>query len=397
MKEVGKKDMVQRVVEKPIEAYPLTNIVKPNFNAKIVEFWNFQEWAVNTEDVVLKQIYPLKKRMVSFDTRLFELHDRIIKDSLDARPEIFRLATENVAREIVEFDELALPAAIYNYRIAEINIHSAINYWFKEVADTTHVGVKLDVLEDVRNQQRGNVTLLKTLLDANNAIERSIFKEFIAERYQDDNGMTEFIRLQTIDVQNDSLLLDKLLAKVREEDKYAYWHKESIALEAGSQISNPDSNKFSTLIIDSLSDRVLGFYAWMESTGSLSLSFGISPSSRALDTLYTVQINPLVINGQELVNLQYLSDSLTANQRIWVFNATEPDVDANYPIQVFTTDLSQGAGWNKEYSVSEIPKGIKFDETNQTVSLIGNNEDVLIVLDENGDKQESLESEGGGQ
>jgi hypothetical protein len=97
------------------------------------------------------------------------------------------------------------------------------------------------------------------------------------------------------------------------------------------------------------------------------------------------------------VNLQYLSDSLTSNQRIWVFNATEPDVDANYQIQVFTTDLSQGAGWNKEYSVSEIPKAIKFDETNQTVSLIGNNEDVLIVLDENGDKQESLESEGGGQ
>lgn len=395
MKEVGKNEMVQRVVESPIETYPLTNIVKPDFYAKIVEYKNFQEWAVNTEAIVLKQIYPLKKRMISFDARLFELHNNVIKDSLDARAEIFRLATENVARDIVEYDELALPAAIYNYRIAEINIHSAINYWFKVVADTTHVGVKLDVLVDLQKQQRGNAILLKTLTDANNANERLIFKEFITARYQDDNGMAEFIRLQTIDVQNDSLLLDKLLTEVREEDKYAYWHNESIALEAGSQISNPDSNKFSTLIIDSISDRNLGFYAWMENASSLSLSFGISPSSRSLDTLYTVQINPLVVNSEELVNLQFLSDSLAAHQRIWVFNSTEPDTDSKYQIQVFTTHLSQGTGWNKEFTVSEIPKSIKYDEANQTVSLIGNNEEAILVLDEYGKVHETSETEGG--
>jgi hypothetical protein len=395
MKEIGKKDEAQRVVENPVETYPLISI-KPEFNAKIVEYSNFQEWAVNTEDIVLKQIYPLKKRMVSFDKRLFELHDRIIKDSLDARPEIFRLATENVAREIVEFDELALPAAIYNYRIAEINIHSAFNYWHKVVEDTTHVGLKLDVLTDLRKQQRGNVTLLKSLVDANNENERLIFREFIAERYQDDSGMAEFIRLQTLDVQNDSLLLDTWFAKVKDEDKYAYWKEESIALKVGDQINNDDASKFSTLLIDSISDRNLGFYAWMENASSLSLSFGISPSSRSLDTLYTVQINPLVVNDQEVVNLQYLSDSLGANQRVWVLNSTEPDSDSNFKIQVFTTDLSQGAGWNKEFSVSELPKEIKFDENNQTFSLIGNNEEAILVLDEYGTEQETTESEGDG-
>ena len=385
MKEVGKKDMVQRVVENPIETYPLTNIIKPNFNAKLVEYWNFQKWAVSTEDIVLKQIYPLKKRMVSFDTRLFELHDRIIKDSLDARPEIFRLATENVAREIVEFDELALPAAIYNYRIAEINIHSAFNYWHKVVEDTTHVGVKLDVLEDVRNQQRGNVILLKTLIDANNAIERSIFKEFITERYQDDNGMAEFIRLQTLDVQNDSLLLDTWLTKVKEEDKYTYWKEESIALKVGDQIDNDDATKFSTLMIDSISDRNLGFYAWMESASSLSLSFGISPSSRALDTLYSVHINPSVSSGQEIINLKVLSDAMEEQQRVWVLNTTDTDDNAKYKVQVFTTDLTKGAGWNKEFSVNGIPTSVKYEGSSQSVTLIGENEEPLIILDVSGE------------
>ena len=385
MKEVGKKDMVQRVVENPIETYPLTNIIKPNFDAKMVEYWNFQKWAVSIEDIVLKQIYPLKKRMVSFDSRLFELHDRILKDSLDARPEIFRLATENVAREIVEFDDFALPAAIYNYRIAEINIHSAFNYWHKVVEDTTHVGVKLDVLTDLRNQQRGNVILLKTLTDANNDNERLIFKEFITARYQDDNGMAEFIRLQTLDVQNDSLLLAGWFAKVLEEDKYAYWNEESIALKVGDQIDNDDATKFSTLMIDSISDRNLGFYAWMESASSLSLSFGISPSSRALDTLYSVHINPSVSSGQEIINLKVLSDAMEEQQRVWVLNTTHTDDNAKYKVQVFTTDLTKGAGWNKEFSVNGIPISVKYEGSSQSVTLIGENEEPLIILDVSGE------------
>jgi hypothetical protein len=253
------------------------------------------------------------------------------------------------------------------------------------VEDTTHVGVKLDVLVDLRKQQRGNVILHKTLTDANNADERSIFKAFITERYQDDNGMAEFIRLQTIDVQNDSLLLAGWFAKVLEEDKYAYWNEESIALKVGDQIDNDEASKFSTLMIDSISERNLGFYAWMENASSLSLSFGISPSSRALDTLYSVHINPSVSSGQEIINLKVLSDAMEEQQRVWVLNTTDRDDNAKYKVQVFTTDLTKGAGWNKEFSVNGIPTSVKYEGSSQSITLIGENEEPLIILDVSGE------------
>lgn len=397
MHNMGKGNVQQKLVEKYIETYPLDSLDKPDFYATTVELWNYAGWAHSTEDVVLKQIYPLKKRMATFDKRLKDLHDKIISDSSDARPEIFRLATENVARDIVDFDDSSLPAAIYNYRIAEINLHSAINYWHKVVADTSHVGVKLDVLEGLRKQQRGNVKLLISLTESNTEDERQIFREFITERYQDDNGMAEFIRLQTIDVQNDSLLLDKLLTETREEDKYAYWHNESIALEAGSQISNSDSAKFSTLMIDSLSDRDLGFYAWMENAGSLSLSFGISPSSRTLDTLYIVSIDSIVVTDRDMEDLQFLSDSIGIQKRVWALNTTEPDNNSKYSVQVFTTNLADGIGWNKEYIISDIPKAIKFNQTNQSFTLTGKNEEALLLLNENGEEQVIEDVEGGEQ
>jgi hypothetical protein len=395
MKDMGNGNAKQKLVEKQIEYYPLDSLDRPDFYATTVKLWNYAEWANSTEDVVLKQIYPLKKRMASFDERLKVLHNKIINDSLDARPEIFRLATENVARDIVNYDDSSLPAAIYNYRIAEINYHSAINYWHKVVADTSHVGVKLDVLEDLRKQQRGNVKLLECLTEANNASERLIFREFIVERYQDDNGMAEFIRQQTIDVQNDSLLLDKLLTETREEDKYAYWQSESIALEVGSQISNADSAQFSTVMIDSLFDRVLGFYAWMENAGSLALSFGISPSSRTLDTLYTVPIDTIVAADGDMAALQFLSDSIGVQKRVWVLNTTQPDNDSKYSVQVFTTNLTDGIGWNKEFIINDIPQAIKFNETNQSFTLTGKNEEPLLLLNENGEEQVIEDVEGG--
>ena len=134
-------------------------------------------------------------------------------------------------------------------------------------------------------------------------------------------------------------------------------------------------------MIDHLSDRDLGFYAWMEKENSLSLSFSISPSSRTIDTLYTVPINSLLGADKDLLNLKYLSDSLAEQQRVWVLNSMERDNNSKYIVQVFTTHLTNGIGWNKEYRLSEIPKAIQFDETNQSFTLTGINEEPLLLLD----------------
>ena len=386
IKEVGKNNDAQKLVIKPIESYPLTNIVKPDFYAQTVEFWNFKEWSTGIEDVILKQIYPLKKRMISFDEKLYDLFERIVNDSLDARPEVFRLATENVARDLVDYDKLSLPAAIYDIRIAEINYHSAINYWYNVVADTMHVGLKLDVLNSMQSQQRGNAKLLKRLVAANNELERAVFKDYIAERYQDESGLTAFIESQSNDVKNDSILLYTWFTEVRDQDNFTYWHEESIALKIGEQIDNNDSIKYSTFIVEEKSERVYGFYAWMEKAQSVSLSFGISPSSRLLDTLYTAQISPEVIEGRDLHDLQFISDSIATDERIWVLNSTESVEDSTYQIQVITTDLNGGIGWSKEFSVSEMPKEVKFDATNQSIILIDSKEEPILVLNEDGEE-----------
>jgi hypothetical protein len=385
IKDLSKNSIHQEVVEKTIESYPIEVNSKPDFHAETVEFLNFKEWSEKTEDVILKQVYPLKKRMVAFDETLKDLHDKVISDSLDARSQIFKLATGNVARDIMDFDDPSLPAAIYNYRIAEVNYHSAINYWYKVVADTLNIGLKLDVIKDLINQHTGNARLLETLILMNNAKEKLIFKDFIRERYLDDAGIQKLVDEQTDDVQKYSALLLSWLHDAEERDKFTQWHDESIALEAGGLTGTIDTVKYSTIIADSLSGRDIEFYAWRQESDSLSLCFNIAPSSRYQDTLYMVAIDDRISADKDVINMPYISNSLTSQERIWVFNTINHDVDSMYVVQVIRTHINDGVRWSKDFQLRDIPATVKFDEMSRSLTITGRHEQELLILGDDGE------------
>jgi hypothetical protein len=385
LKELNKNSVRQKIVEKTIESYPVEISSKPDFHAETVEFLNFKEWSKKTEDIILKQVYPLKKRMITFDKTLKDLHDEVIGDSLDARSQIFKLATGNVARDIMEFDDPSLPAAIYNYRIAEVNYHSAINYWYKVVADTLNIGLKLDVIKDLINQHTGNARLLETLILMNNAEEKLIFKEFIKERYLDDAGIQKLVDEQTDDVQKYSALLLSWLDEAEARDKFTQWHNERIALEAGGHSGSIDTVKFSTILTNSFSAREIAFYAWRQQSDSLSLCFSIAPSSRYQDTLYMVSIDSRILADKDVINMPYISDSLSTAERVWVFNTTKPDADSVYVVQVISTHLTEGVRWSKSFMVKDVPTGIKFDKMSKSLTIVGRREQEILILDNGGE------------
>jgi len=387
MKEMGTNAISQTKTINPIEDYPTDGISKTDFYGPSIDIWNYKEWAKSTLDVVGKQIYPLKGRMIAYDKKLQELTEEVINDSIDARSAIFKLATENVGRDIRVYDAHSLPAAIYNYRIAEINYRSTINFWYKELIDTINVGLKIDGLTGLEKQLGGISKLAIQLREANNDIQTKIFNDFITERYEDENGIDIFVKEQLAFVHDDSIQLHDWLSKVKEQDKITIWQDDSISLLVGHEFINNDSIRFSTVLIDSLTERKLGFYAWIEDNKSLALSFSISPSSRVLDTLYTIPINPKLVE-QRILNLQFLSDSLGVEKRVWVLSTTEPGKDASYILQVFITDLATGAGWDKEFSAKEIPRAVKFNHENHRISLLGDSDSPIMILDEYGDKQE---------
>ena len=387
-KDMSRNSPVQKFEEKPVSEYPIKGSNKVDFTAETVEVWNLKAWSKQAHDKIGKEIFPLKSRLIAYDKELDEVHDRIVRDSLDGRSEIFALATKNVGRDLRDYDPSSLPAAIFNFRIAEINYHSTTNVWHLDVHDTVNIDVKYSVLDDIGKQLSGVTKLAGILVEANNAQERLLFRDFINDRYTDENGLYNFIQEQVSFVNNDSIQLDDWISETNKLDTRTMWYTDSIPLFAGGQIQNLDSITYSTFSIDSLDDRRIGFYSWQAANDSLALAFGIAPSSRILDSLYTVDLG-LLIEDQTLITSTYLSDSLNDDSLVWVI--PKKKLDDNVSLKIFTTSVSSGLGWSKELIINEDLNDVKYDRENHRIMIYGDEEKLLLVLNDNGEEEEIVE------
>ena len=386
LKDIGKEEIAPVVKAKEIVNYPEDGLAKTDFAAKEIGLWNYGEWAEMMHDVVARKIYPLKNRMVAFDKQLMDLHNEVMDDSLDARSRIFRLATENVARELSEYGELTLPAAIFDYRIAEINYHSAVNHIVKEVLNSADVGVKYDALEDLTAQLAGIARLVIRLKAANTAEQKSIFRDYIAKRYVDDTGLDKFVQEQVEFVAFDSLQLQNWYEIVDRQDKIAIWQDDSIPLVPGEQLINHDSVRYTTVFVDSIAGRTLGFYSWQEEIDSLSLLFGVSSPSRVIDSLFEVTIDPKLV-VQRTSKIEFLTDTLGNWARVWAMTAEDNVGKANYRVQTFITNPQTGLGWNKVFNLKKQPVAIRYDAEKNHILLFDDKDKPILILNEQGEEQ----------
>ena len=383
MKEMGESAVNQNFKEIKIESYPNGGKGETDFYKETIEYRNYKAWANSTIDIILRQIFPLKKRLITFDKRVQELHDEVVEDSLDKRDEVFRLATENVGRDLRDYDPNSLPAAIFNYRIAEINYHSAVYYWLQQIADTVDLGVKYDMLYDFKSQITGVSKLVYKMDAANTPEQAELYNEYIVARYESPEGMKNFIREHEEEVREDSLQLVKWLEELKELDKIAIWKNDSIALTAG-EVKGTHDHMFTTVVIDTLATRTIGFYAWERNQGSLVLSFGVAPSNRQVDSLFRVPINPLVYDPN-LPIPEYLVDTSGLGQRIWLIQSSEMSEDSTYATQVIVTDYTMGPSWSRDISVTDHVALIRMDTKSDNLLILGEEEVSLAVIDKYGE------------
>lgn len=387
-KDMNKNSPVQKIEEKAVSEYPIILSDSVDFTAETVEVWDIKTWSKMTHDKIGKEIFPLKSRMIAYDKELDEAHNRIVKDSLDGRDTIFALATKNVGRDISKYKESSLPAAIYNFRIAEINYHSTTNVWYLQVQDTINIDVKYNVLDDIEKQLSAVSQLVVSLEDSNTPHERLLFHDFISKRYNDEDGLNNFIKEQVSFVHNDSLQLLDWISETNKLDTRTLWHADSIPLLAGGQIINQDSIKYSTFSIDSLDNRRIGFYSWQSTNDSLALAFGVAPGSRILDSLFTVDLG-IIEKEQTPITTTYFIDSLNDDSLVWAI--PKKQIDESVSLKIFTTSVTAGMGWSKDLIINENLNDVKYDRENHRIMFYGNEQKLLLVLNDSGEEEETVE------
>ena len=370
--------------EKPITHFPKDGKSVSNFFAENITLWQYDTWAKQMLDKIGKEIYPLKKRMIEYCARLDELAMATARDTVDARADIFQLATANIAKELDEYVPESLPAAIFDYRLGEINYRSMVNYWHTRIKDTSDVGLKLSVLADLQTQLANMEKLAEKLKNSNTENQRALFTDFIQARFENPDSLGAFIEHEISSIARDREWLAERQAEVLRQDSYTYWQGDSIALVPGQTGMGADTLvRYYTLLVDTLSERERAFYAIRhhQKQPAYEFVFGVSPSSRQLDTLYSVAIDKKtnLKNLQETGFISVAADSLLANPRLFLLYAKKENKQPSQ-YQLIITDLTAGPLTVQQQKFKQPVQQVFYDELEKAFILLDAGENELLRL-----------------
>ena len=370
--------------EKPINKFPEDGRSAGNFFAEKITLWQYGDWAKKMLDKIGKEIYPLKKRMIEYCARLDELALATARDTVDARSDIFQLATANIAKELDEYVPESLPAAIFDYRLGEINYRSTVNYWHTQIKDTSDVGLKLSVLADLQTQLANMEKLVEKLKNSNTESQRALFTDFIQARFGGPDSLGAFVERELSLIAQEKEWLAAEQAEVLRQDSYAYWQGDSIALMPGQQGTGADSLvQYYTLLVDTLSERERAFYAIRQhqKQSDYEFVFGVSPSSRQLDTLYSVAIDKKtnLKSLQETGFISVAADSLLANPRLFLLFAKKENKQPNQ-YQLVLTDLTAGPLMVQQQKFKHPVQQVVYDDLEKAFVLLDAEENELLRL-----------------
>lgn len=99
---------------------------KVDFYADDIKIQDFKRWAISTEEVIRNEIQPLRERLLTRDSELNRLQQRVKKDSVSVRSELSALRSSRFP-ELVKIDPDPLPLQVFAMKDAEIEFGSVVS------------------------------------------------------------------------------------------------------------------------------------------------------------------------------------------------------------------------------------------------------------------------------
>lgn len=117
---------------------------KVDFYTDDIKIQDFKRWAMSTEEVIKSEIQPLRNKLLTRDSELNKLQQRVKKDSVSVRTELAALRSTGFP-ELVKIDPDPLPLQVFAMKYAEIEFGSVVAE-DRPLRDSLNLQVQVDGL-----------------------------------------------------------------------------------------------------------------------------------------------------------------------------------------------------------------------------------------------------------
>ncbi len=269
------------IIINSIENFSKEASVSPDFYAKKVEFSDFSEWGKKQiEQINLKAEFT--HQLIIFDAALEEMQLRISKDSVDLSSEIFKKTTNSTLKELESIDSESSLNNLFYYKIAQLNLTSALMNWYRNYEDSIDIGAQLGIILNLQKEMERIGVLYQSMQTFEDNLQTVRYSRFIAERYGTKEKLINYIKNQSSLIDEQSVLVNALVLKLTEKDNWGFYGADSISLK---MMDNTDAT-YRTLFVDSLDNRQMKVVGITKRNEVDFFFFVTVPSSRLVDSLY---------------------------------------------------------------------------------------------------------------
>lgn len=353
---------------------------EPDFMANDLRLWDYKRWAQNSDDVIKKEIKPIREHLVSYDIEINKLREKLKKDSVSVKSDLTQLVDKLLINQLKKYDPSPMPMQVFAMKIAELEYTSEVlqNRHLKDSANAqlhfTNIKIEVKALNKLDS-------ITTKLSERNFEEDVKNYHDFVTSAYGTPAVLKSLISTTREFAEREKSKKTNELKRREEAFKWLVIVKDSIPI-----ILPPvRESKYKSLVLVNESYTAGLMYA--DSLNSTGYFYSITPS-RIPDLKVNFPVtDKTTFKKRNLPVIKALSVTDGKNQIYYVGFYSETKKGDKFPFILTKITRPTGLTWSNSYQIDGVPSELIFvPETGELSVKIssGTGESKLIRIDKAG-------------
>ncbi len=375
---LGKTGHNQTITAKEIKDFKKDGQQDVDFLSDNLELWDYKSWSAKAAETIIKDITPLRGRLVAYDIEINKLRDRQLADSISVKVEIGQLSERLSADPLKKYDTDPMPMTLFMMKLSEQEYISDLII-HKKCKDSSDVRSRLTCVKSEITAIKKVDSLARKLLSRGFESDAKIYNDFITKAYGTTSVLNSHVKATLDYAEREKLKRDREWERFSQSLKWLVSGKDSIPLfvEIGKEY------RFKPLVIVAENHTAGITYADSLGTGYF---YTITPS-RIPDVKASFPINQSNFKRKEFNLLKGLSFNDPNNQIFFVLFYSAAKFEDKFPATLAKFYRTDGLAWSVNISLEMIPSELLYSPEPGELSVKMTNpsgESKLVRVDKNG-------------
>lgn len=339
-----------------------------------ITVWNYRDFAVHAQEVIEKEILPMRKHLIAYDMEINELREKLENYSVSVRSDLTKLIDKLLYDQLRKFDAEPLPTIVFALKTTDLEYRSAV-LEHKPFRDSADLHLQIRMLTD-ELKLLADLDSTATVLSQETFLNKtSDYAEFIADTYHNASALRSYVGSLHDFGLREQKEKSSLLETYRRNLEFIVDGADTIPLVAHAG----DTVAFKVLLTD---PENFSIGLSLKDTTQLQGYFYTITASRVPDVKAYFPLGKELFGMKDIPGTKALTYADAAGQIYYVLVYSEAAVKDRYPVSLAKIYRSDGLAWKIDQPLAFVPTELTVSADNGELSI--KNGAQQVVVDKNG-------------